>query len=99
MCGAARGVGRSACSENGGHFGRLRTSFIHCHRFLPVRHEGTPAAKESTPTAFDRRRAMVLASMTSPHSRNLGHSSIQTTERYLGSEQEIAVAATDRRSL
>ena len=25
----------------------------------------------------------------------LGHSSIQTTERYLGSEQEIAVAVND----
>jgi integrase len=29
----------------------------------------------------------------------LGHSSIQTTERYLGSEQEIAVAVNDRWSL
>ncbi len=25
----------------------------------------------------------------------LGHSSIQTTERYMGSEQDIAVAAND----
>jgi integrase len=29
----------------------------------------------------------------------LGHSSIQATERYLGSEQEIAVAVNDRWSL
>ena len=29
----------------------------------------------------------------------LGHSSIQTTERYLGSEQEIAVAVNDTWSL
>jgi integrase len=29
----------------------------------------------------------------------LGHSPIQTTERYLGSEQEIAVAVNDRWSL
>jgi site-specific recombinase XerD len=29
----------------------------------------------------------------------LGYSSIQTTERYLGSEQEIAVAVNDRWSL
>jgi integrase len=29
----------------------------------------------------------------------LGHSSIQTTEPYLGSEQEIAVAVNDRWSL
>jgi hypothetical protein len=29
----------------------------------------------------------------------LGHSSIQTTERYLGSEQEIAVAVNDNLGL
>jgi site-specific recombinase XerD len=29
----------------------------------------------------------------------LGHPSIQTTERYLGSEQEIAVAANDNLGL
>ena len=29
----------------------------------------------------------------------LGHSSIQTTERYLGSDQEIAVAANDNLGL
>ncbi len=29
----------------------------------------------------------------------LGHSSIQTTERYLGSEQEIAIAVNDNLGL
>lgn len=35
----------------------------------------------------------VLDSVTSPNTR--GHSSIQTTERYLGSEQEIAIAVNE----
>lgn len=60
---------------------------------------GSSVSVPTTSTALARSSAAKPAGISSKSTSLLGHSSIQTTERYLGCEQEIAIAVNDSSGL